>query len=160
MMLLEAEEALIECTTFIFKHAYKNLNASVLHHMHATPSHEGIGVEGADDHAANTGADDELGTRWSLAIVAARFETDIEGGILIINALGMGLLCAAEAVGFGMRTTILLVPALGEDAAGGVADQDGAHHRVGCDIVLAQASELEATSDIGSISHSRERRGD
>jgi hypothetical protein len=136
---LEAEEAFVEHSTFLFEYADKDLYTCIAHHLYASASHLRIGVECTHNHTTYPLANNQFGTRRSLTVMATGFETDIQGTMLIINTLGVCLLGMAEAVGFGMWTTILLVPALTQNMIPlrSMVHQDSPYHGIGRYIIFA-----------------------
>ena len=86
---------------------------------------ERIGVETADEHAADAVLDDRVRAGRGAAPVAARLQCDVK--------IGSGCILGAvrEGVALGVKAADVLVPAFTDDFS--VLDDDAADHRIRID---------------------------
>src|SRR5262249_53278513 len=107
-------------------------------HGDALTSHLGKGVGHGSDDTADAGAQDGIGARRRLAVVAAWFQRHVERGI-------SGRL-ASRRQGMDLRVGLAetLMPALAYRLAG--ADDNGADERVWLDLATAPFRQLQGTT--------------
>lgn len=129
------EEHLVPLAALGLAHAGFYLDARVPENFCALSGNEGVGVEAADKHAADTVLDDGIRAGRRAPPVTARLKRDVK--------VGSGCIFRAvrEGVALGVQAADVLVPALADDAS--VLHDDAADHRIGVGMSRAARGKLE-----------------
>lgn len=134
------EKHLVNLAALGLAHAGFDLDAGIAQDLRTLSGDERIGVETADEHAADAVLDDRVCAGRGAAPVAARLQRDVK--------IGSGCILGAvrEGVALGVKAADVLVPALSDDAA--VLDNDAADHGVGVYMTRAACGERQSTAHI------------
>ena len=154
MFLLQTHETFVEFMALCGKYTDGNLYACVAEYLNAATCHFGVGVCTAYYHTSDSLLHYHVGTRGSLAIVAARFKADIEGEILHRPICIMpAAFRVKETINLGMGSAILTVPTFShyEFLITLPAHKNGTHHRIGGYIVLTETRQLQAAVHVFAI---------
>ena len=154
MFLLQTHETFVEFMALCGKYTDGNLYACVAEYLNAATCHFGVGVCTAYYHTSDSLLHYHVGTRGSLAIVAARFKADIEGEILHRPICIMpAAFRVKETINLGMGSAILTVPTFShyEFLITLPAHKNGTHHRIGGYIVLTETRQLQAAVYVFAI---------
>ncbi len=154
MFLLQAHKAFVEFMALLLQYTYGNLYACAAEYPDTAPCYFGIGVSTAYHYTPDAFLHYHVGTRGSLAIVAARFKADIEGAILHRPICIMpAALRVKETIHLGMGSAILTVPAFSryEFLIPLPAHKNRTHHRIGGYIVLTETRQLQAAVHVSAI---------
>ena len=106
-------EAAVQLAALVTKHALGHADAGLAQHRYASPRHSLKRVAGADHDAGYAAVDDQLGAWRRLAVVGARLEGDVEGGMGEQAAVSH----TGDSVDLGMRLAAPSVEALADDAS-------------------------------------------
>ena len=139
------EETLVDLPARALHHTHHHLDASRPHPLDAAPLHLGEGIDAAADHTPHALADDQIGTGWRLAIVATRFQRDVDRALSQQRfVLGPH---RGKGVDLGVALATALMVALADDAPAGSYDHR-TDHGVGLGARLSAARQLQAAPHI------------
>lgn len=140
----------IEATTGELRRALgeTHLDAGGAQQVHPAPGVERVGVERADDHAADSGREEGVDAGRRPAVGAAGLEGHVQRGA------GRGRAPeGAQGGDLGVRAAGAGMPALRDDSA--ILDEDGADHRIGMGVAPGAAGELERAEEGAVVRASR-----
>ena len=125
-----------ECLLFADTHT--NIDSRGTHALYSATADHAVVVGSGNDYTRDSAVYYEVGTRGSLSIVRAGFETDID----CRAAQQRRVAHRAHGINLGVRLAATYVVALAYYFA--VAHNDRAHHRVGRSASAAVARKLQA----------------
>ena len=134
------EEHLVETPAFLLAHAGLDRDACVAQNLRALARDERVGVQTANEHAADPALDDGVRAGRRAAPVAARLERDVE-----VRARRV-LRTVFQRVALRVQAAAVLVPALADHAA--VPDDHAADHRVGADAARAARGQRQRPAHV------------
>ena len=142
MLCVEGDETTVQPQTFLLQYTLANLYSCLAQHCDASSIDAGKGVATPYYNRGDMLVDDELGTRWSLAVVGTRLKAYIDGA----STEQLRLFDCGYCIDFGMGFATLPVIAFAYDAS--VAHHHSSYHRVRCCSRLSASCQLQATTHI------------
>ena len=119
------EEDPVDLPAGLLEDADLRFDAALLQGLDAPPGDEGVGIDGADDHAARAVRDQGFDAGGGPAVMAARLQRDVEG------CPRDRFRCMPDGVDLRMVFAAAAVEAFGDDPA--VPDDDGADQGIRAD---------------------------
>jgi hypothetical protein len=113
MQALDCEEGAIQTLCLFCKNTNSYLDSSLTKTFESAPCYTRKGVRDSDDDTWNTLLEDEIGTRWSLAVVRAGLEGHVDSRFREELALLYGV--HSHHLGVGLTTTVMI--SLTDDAS-------------------------------------------
>ncbi len=147
VVLMEGEKTAVEPLALFFEYTYRHLYARIPQFLYATALHLGERVDTAHHDTAHPLADDQVGTRRSLAIMRTRFETDINGSFR--QKMFVGRADGGEGVHLSVSLAAPDMIALADDPV--MRHNDSPHHRVGAAGEQSIGSQLEAAAHVAFV---------
>lgn len=124
---LGRHKGFVQAYALVGENAFDNFDAGFAKHPHSAPGYEWVRIGRSDHNTAYTDVGQEFGARGRLAIVRARFEGDVDGGLR--QQMAVSLADGSYGVDLGMGTAEATVIALADYAA--ACSDDSAYHRIG-----------------------------
>ena len=79
---MEGEEPAVQCLARSFQDTDGDVDTGIAELLYATSLNLGKFVDTADDHTAHPFSDNQVGTRWCLAIMRTGFQRNVYRGLL------------------------------------------------------------------------------
>ena len=128
----------------MLQHAHRDVDAGVAQLLNAAPAHLGKGVYTPHNHTPHAFSDNEIGTRRSLSVVGARFQTHIHHGFM--QQLFVLRCHRSKGIHLCMTFAAAHVIALTNDASTG--NYHRPNHRIGTGIAASAGCELQAAAHV------------
>jgi hypothetical protein len=113
MFALSGEEGCIDLLSLFGENSHDDFYSSLTKTFESAPCYTRKGVRDSDDDTWNTLLEDEIGTRWSLAVVRAGLEGHVDSRFREELALLYGV--HSHYLGVGLTTTVMI--SLTDDAS-------------------------------------------